>query len=135
MATLLAHITVREGCEREFEEIARTLFTATHAHEHGVIHYEYWRGAAPRTYYTLLAFDDHRAFIRHQTSDHHESASPALGRLIEGLRLEWVDPIAGASPLPATEMQPCPDGADALTQAYTDRFAAQIAEWWSDQRG
>lgn len=135
MATLLAHITVRPGAERQFEEIARTLYDATHALEHGVRRYEYWRGAAPRTYYTLLAFDDHQAFIRHQTSDHHETASPALGQVIEQLRLEWVDPIEGASPLPVTEHQPAEANASELVQAYTDRFAAVIADWWPALRG
>ena len=130
MATLLAHITVRPGAEREFELIANTLYGRTHALETGVLRYEYWRGAQPLTYYTLLAFDDHRAFIAHQTSDHHEWASPELGRVIESLRLEWLDPVAGASALPATEMQPAAAGATDLVVAYTDRFAAAIAEWW-----
>ena len=130
MATLLAHITVRSGAERQFEDIARTLYDRTHAREHGVRRYEYWRGAEPRTYYTLLAFDDHRSFIVHQTSDHHETASPALGQVIESLRLEWVDPIANASPLPATDPQPAPLGAPDLVVEYTDRFAAAVAQWW-----
>jgi quinol monooxygenase YgiN len=135
MATLLAHIIVRPGAERQFEEIARTLYDATHSLEHGVRRYEYWRGAAPRSYYTLLAFDDHRAFIRHQTSDHHEAASPALGQVIEQLRLEWVDPVDGASALPATEHQAADTDAGDLVRATTDRFAALIADWWQTVRG
>ena len=134
MATLLAHITVRPGMEAEFEDLARTLYERTHATETGVRRYEYWRGSQPGSYYTLLAFYDHRAFIAHQTSDHHESASPELGRMIENLRLEWVDPVDGACDLPPTQMQPAPDGADDLVTAYTERFAAIIAPWWSDLR-
>lgn len=130
MATLLAHITVRAGAERQFEEIARTLYERTHTLEPAVLRYEYWRGATPRTYYTLLSFDDHRAFITHQTSDHHELASPVLGQVIESLRLEWLDPIAGASPLPATEMQRPLEGAADIVVEYTDRFAAAVAQWW-----
>ncbi len=134
MATLLAHITVRPGSEEEFEELARTLHERTHATETGVRRYEYWRGSEPRTYYTLLAFDDHRAFIAHQTSDHHETASPQLGVLIERLRLEWLDPVGGACELPPTEMQPALTGSDDLTLAYTARFAAVIADWWMPLR-
>ncbi len=130
MATILAHITVRPGTEAEFEALARTLYERTHATETRVRHYEYWRGAEPRMYYTLLSFDDHSAFIAHQTSEHHETASPELGRMIESLRLEWVDPVPGASALPPTQMQAAPPGADALMMAYTDRFAAVIADWW-----
>lgn len=134
MATLLAHITVKPGSESRFEGIARELYERTHELEPRVLRYEYWRGSDPRTYYTLLAFDDHRAFIEHQTSDHHESASPAIGETVEALRLEWIDPIEGASPLPTTAAQDAPHGADELTVAYTDRFAAEIADWWLAQR-
>lgn len=134
MATLLAHITVKPGSEARFEDIACELYERTHALETGVLRYEYWRGSNPRTYYTLLSFDDHRAFIDHQTSDHHETASPAIGQTVESLRLEWVDPIVDASPLPATAAQGAPADADELTVTYTDRFAAEVADWWLAQR-
>ncbi len=130
MATLLAHITVKPGAEAQFEAIARTLYERTHAEESAVVRYEYWRGAAPRTYYTLLSFTDHRAFIAHQTSDHHEQASPQIGECVADLRLEWVDPIAGAAALVPTDMQPAALDADELTVRYTERFAADVAEWW-----
>lgn len=134
MATILAHLRIRPGDEARFEAIAQRLYAATHDHETGVRHYEYWRGSEPRTYYTLLSFDDFQTFIAHQTSEHHETASPEIGAVVESLRLEWVDPIAGASDLPPTEHQPAADGADALTVTYTDRFAAEVAEWWSSLR-
>ena len=102
MATILAHITVRAGSESQFEALARELFVGTHTTETGVRAYDYWRGATPRTYYTLLSFEDFPTFIAHQTSDHHESASPQLGEVLAGLRLEWVDPIQGASGLTPT---------------------------------
>jgi len=134
MATLLAHITVKPGCEAQFESIARTLYDRTHADEPDVVRYEYWRGGTPRTYYTLLSFVDHRSFIAHQTSDHHEDASPRIGECVADLRLEWVDPVDGAADLARTDMQTAPDGADELTQRYTERFAADVAEWWLDLR-
>ncbi|WP_040493604.1 putative quinol monooxygenase [Ilumatobacter nonamiensis] len=134
MATLLAHITVKPGCEDAFEQIARTLYERTHADETDVRRYEYWRGADPQTYYTLLSFDDHRAFIVHQVSDHHEEASPAIGQVVENIHLEWVDPIVGASPLVPTDMQPAPEGASDLAVTYTDRYAASVADWWLAQR-
>ncbi len=134
MATILAHITIRPGTEAEFEAIAKDLYANSHGMERGLRYYEYWRGAAERTYYTLLAFDDHRAFIEHQTSDHHEASSPRLGPVIESIRLEFVDPIAGASPLPPTKHQEAPAEADELTIAYTKQFAADVAQWWYSMR-
>ncbi len=134
MATLFAHIIVRPGSEAQFEDLARTLYERTHATETEVLRYEYWRGAEERSYYTLLSFTDHRGFIAHQTSDHHEVASPQLGGLIERLRLEWLDPVEGACELPSTAMQDAPADADELTIAYTERFAAIIAAWWEPLR-
>lgn len=131
MATILAHIRVKEGAEAAFEAVARTLHDATHTLETGVRRYEYWRGAEPRSYYTLLSFDDFAAFIEHQTSDHHEEASPALGGLFESFRLEWVDPVPGASTLAPTATQDLSGSPDELTRTYARRFAAQIADWWS----
>ncbi len=130
MATLLAHITVRPGSESRFEQIARELHERTHADEPDVLRYEYWRGADERTYYSLLSFPDHRAFIVHQTSDHHETASPQIGAVVESLRLEWVDPIDGAGTLPPTNAQPALEGADDLTSKYTEQYAARVADWW-----
>ncbi len=134
MATILAHIGVHAGRERDFEQVARALYRDTHANERGVRLYEYWRGAEPGLYYSLLAFDDFRAFLAHQTSAHHESASPQLGELIRELRLEWVDPVKDASSLPATRMQALPLDADALTKRYHRIFAAQVQTWWETLR-
>lgn len=134
MATILAHITVKPGTEGTFEAIAADLHVGSHAHDRGLLRYEYWRGADERTYYTLLSFEDHHAFLEHQTSDHHETASPRLGEVIEAIRLEWVDPIASLSPLPSTNQQVAPEGADALTLDYSKRYAAVIQSWWQPLR-
>jgi quinol monooxygenase YgiN len=130
MATILAHITVNPGAEARFEEIAKQLHDDTHQNETQVLRYEYWRGDQPRTYYTLLSFDDYRAFLTHQTSDHHEIASPALGQVCEAIRLEWVDPIRGSSPLPSTNHQDAPEDADELARTYSELYAAKVADWW-----
>ena len=129
MATILAHIRVVPGGEARFEAIARELYRATQQ-EPRCRRYEYWRGAEPRLYYSLLAFDDFNAFLEHQTSDHHEDASPRLGELIEDIRLEWVDPVDEASDLPPTEFQPLPGDANDLTRRYAHLFAPKIQPWW-----
>lgn len=134
MASILAQICVKEGSEATFEAIARRLHDATHREEKGVLRYEYWRGSQPRTYYTLLSVDDFRTFIAHQTSGHHEAASAELRGVVEAIRLEWVDPIQGASDLPATESQEIADDANDLTRAYAVRFAAEVAPWWQELR-
>jgi len=134
MATILAHISVRDGREADFEAVARELHAQTHARESGVRHYEYWRAADPGHYYCLLAFDDFDAFLAHQTSDHHEAAAPGLGELIADMKLEWVDPISGGSKLPPTRMQPLREDADALSKRYHRIFAARVQDWWLSRR-
>lgn len=130
MATLLVHITVKEGSESAFEDIARDLFSVSHSKEPGLVRYEYWRGTEPRSYYAHLSFRDFSAFIAHQTSDHHESSSPEISRVVESVRLEWVDPISGASPLGSTVAQDLSDSGDALTRRYARVLEARIASWW-----
>ena len=131
MATLLAHIQVKPGREAEFEAIAASLYRDTHREETGCLRYEYWRGAAPGFYYSLLAFEDFHGFLRHQVSDHHEVASPRIGEVCQEVRLEWVDPMADASSLPSTRMQSLPEGADEKTARYHEIFAAVVQDWWS----
>jgi len=134
MATILAHITIRAGHEAAFEALAREMYASTHEREDAVLHYQYWRGAEPRSYYTLLAFDDHRAFIAHQASDHHEDATERLRAAIETIRLEWVDPIDGASPLPPTNDQSAAVAASDLERTYHETYPAMVAHWWSALR-
>ena len=130
MATYLAHIQIKRGREADFERIVATLFRESHFREPGVRRYEYWRGATEGAYYGLGAFDDVRAFIDHQTSDHHEDPGPDLREVIDTIRVEWVDPVGSASPLPPTDPQPLPDGASALAARYRDRFAVDVPAWW-----
>ena len=56
MSTLLAKIKIHPGKENTFEAVMQTMYQATHSTEDQVIRYEYWRGADPQTYYTLLKY-------------------------------------------------------------------------------
>ena len=131
MATLLAHITIKAGHEARFEELAREMYAGTHGHEKDVRRYEYWRGSEPRTYYCLESFADLNGFLEHQTSPHHEGHGPALRDVIESMHLEWVDPIAGASPLVPTNDQPLAVDANDLKREKHPRFSKIAADWWS----
>jgi quinol monooxygenase YgiN len=86
MATILAHITVQDGKEKEFEEVLHRLWRSTHEHEDHVLRYEYWRGAEKNQYYGLLSFNDYNGFLEHQTSDHHETDAKLLTHLFTDFR-------------------------------------------------
>ena len=133
MATALAHIRVRPGQEHRFEQIAQELHDATHACERDVRRYEYWRGAERGTYYALESFDQFAGFLAHEDSLHHVAALPALREVLQEVRLEWVDPVAGASPLTPTELTPPPDAID-HEDASPERYGARIQDWWLSLR-
>ena len=91
-------------------------------------------GASPRDQVGKPLFEDFDAFLRHQTSDHHEEASPRIGEICEDVKLEWVDPVPEAADAPPTEMQPLPEGADEKTALYHRVFAAKVQPWWRSER-
>jgi quinol monooxygenase YgiN len=131
MTTFLAHIRIHPGREEEFERIAAELHAGTHGQERRMRRYEYWRGAEPSTYYALASFDSFDAFLEHQTSDHHESAAPALRDVTAAMRLEWLDPVPGASDAAPTDVSPLPEGASDLAVTYHARFSVDVvADWW-----
>jgi quinol monooxygenase YgiN len=134
MTTLLVHIKIRAGREREFEAAARRMYEASHAGEAGLRRYEYWRGQEPGTYYTLEAFDDYNGFLRHQASGHHEGETNVFRETIESIRLEWVDALADASPLAPTVAVPLPPDADDTMTAYASRQPLEVAAWWAPLR-
>ena len=134
MATIIAHIRVKPGREAAFENTARAMFAASHGNETALRRYEYWRSQDESKYYCLLAFDDFLGFMAHQSSPHHEAAAAPLMDSISDLRLEWVDPVPGASPLPATHPQSVPADADALVRKYAEMIPVVVADWWAPLR-
>jgi quinol monooxygenase YgiN len=134
MATFIAHIRIKPGHEQAFEEMARAMYAATHGTETHVLRYEYWRAQAERTYYVLEAFDDYRGFLEHQSSEHHETLTAGFRDMIEDFRIEWIDPVQGASPLPATTHQEPGSAASDLARAYAERMPAEAAPWWAPLR-
>ena len=134
MATLLACVTIKEGCEARFEEVARQMYERTHADEEDVRRYEYWRGAEPRTYYCLESYADVVGFLKHQSSAHHHHFGSDFRDLIEGIKMEWVDPIGQASPLAPTNNQELPVDATEQMKILYPRFASIYASWWESVR-
>jgi quinol monooxygenase YgiN len=130
MASLLAHLRVTAGREAEFEAIIGDLWRATHHHESSVVHYEYWRGQDERTYYTLLCYPDEATFLDHQTSAHHDDAAVRFAGVIESIRLEWLQPVPGASNLAPSRPHTLDDDVSDERRRTQRRFGVQLASWW-----
>jgi quinol monooxygenase YgiN len=134
MATILAHISVKTGQETRFEKLARNLFRSSHDLESGLLRYEYWRGQQVGTYYTLLSFKTYENFLSHQISPHHEEAARELGEVIANLRLEWLDPLEGASDLPSAQpsemTSQMDESANPALRRAARMFPIQMGSWW-----
>lgn len=129
MATLLAHIRIKPGQAPIWEATMRELVANTRAHEPDMLRYEYWRAQEPLCYYGLLSFKDKAAFFAHQDADYHRS--PAYGDMIDAIRLEFVDPVPDAAPLPPTANPALPaDAPDNITEWET-QSPVQLAAWWA----
>jgi quinol monooxygenase YgiN len=132
MATLLCHIEINPGKEPEFEAVMKEMYRRTHAEEPNCIRYEYYRGAQPNTYYSLLSFTDRFSFLQHQISDYHEGYDFAA--MIKSLEMEWVDPVADASPLIQTESGEIPDTANETIQTAAQTYVINVQSWWQQYR-
>jgi len=134
MATLLAHIRIKPGCVARFEAIVRDLYAASHASEPALLRYEYWRGEEPGLYYCFESFDDYAGFIAHEVGPHHEEAAQPLMDLVADFRLEWVDPLHGAAPLPETADAPPHADWGERERFYAEMFPHSVAAWWRRAR-
>ena len=135
MSTLLAKIQIHPGKESEFEDLMAFMYEQTHATEAGVLRYEYWRGRATGFYYCLLSFPDSNAFWRHQASDHHEGEMQRFTDCIAELDLETVDPVQGASPLPATVAGAVSVQEPPVVQQQSELYPITTQDWWLALRG
>jgi quinol monooxygenase YgiN len=129
MTTIIAHITIKEGSEAQFESIMQDMVARTLTEETGVLRYEYFKGQTPNFYYCLLSFKDKWAFYDHQNSDHHEGHD--FGAVIEHIHLEYVDPVSKANPLPKTVDAPLEPHHNESLQRAARLYPLTIADWWA----
>lgn len=132
MATLLCHIEINPGKESEFEAVMKEMYRRTHGEEPNCVRYEYFRGAQPGKYYSLLSFTDSVAFWEHQISDYHEGFD--FASMIKSLDMEWLDPVADASPLIPTESTNPPEGSSDLIKTAAETYAVAVQSWWKNYR-
>ena len=129
MATLLAHIEINPGKEDKWEAIMADMVRQTFEQEDEVLRYEYYKGQKPNFYYCLLSFTDKWAFYLHQGSDYHEGHD--FADVIASIELEYLDPVQGASGLPATGNPPLPEDASEQLRQIEATFPIAIADWWA----
>ena len=134
MATILAHIQIKPGKEGRFEELQGSLWRTTHATEPRTTRYEFFRGEKEGAYYGLLSFEDFQAFLVHQSSDAHEDFGAEFAGIVQDIRIEWIDAVAGANALAPNAPQDAPAGASDLQRQYAKSYAIRMADWWNALR-
>ncbi len=133
MSTLLAKAKLKPEFEDFFEDIARKVFRSTHDNESAVVRYEYYRGTDERTYYVLLSFENFDGFMTHQVADYHHNVD--FMDCFEEFRLEWLDPINGASPLVESETEGTVDPSHGdLWNNYVRNHSETTPKWWLSLR-
>ena len=110
----------------------KEMYRRTHAEEPNCVRYEYFRGARPNMYYSLLSFTDRLAFLAHQASDYHEGYD--FASMIKNLEMEWVDPVTGASTLIPTESGELPESASEAICAAAEIYQIEVQPWWQQHR-
>lgn len=132
MATLLCHIEINPGKEQAFEAVMKEMYRRTHAEEPDCVRYEYFRAAESNKYYSLLSFTDRQAFLEHQVSDYHEGFD--FASMIKSLEMEWIDPVADASPLIPTESGDLAASASEAIKAAAETYVINVQPWWQQYR-
>jgi len=83
--TFIAHLRVSPGNARAFEELMTQVAAMTHAHEPGVLYYEFAKSVdEPDTYVVIEVYRDVEVHAAHMASAWVRESLPVSARLIEG---------------------------------------------------
>ena len=132
MTSILAHIEIQEGKEEKWEAIMHDMVSRTFEEETGVLRYEYFKGQKPNFYYCFLSFKDKWTFYRHQNSDHHEGYD--FAEVLKNIKLEYLDPVEDACPLPGTEDPPLTNDMGEDMRRAQKQYPSAIADWWTGRK-
>jgi (4S)-4-hydroxy-5-phosphonooxypentane-2,3-dione isomerase len=93
--TFIARMTVKPGCETEFIGYCGELERHVHAHEPGVLAYEFFRLRESNRFAVLESFPDHATEERHMNSAKLAEVAPKIAACLEGTwEREYLDPLS-----------------------------------------
>ena len=85
MLGIIAKLTVKDGTQKEFEEVMGALAKAVRANEPGNLLYDLTLKVGSTTeYYVMEQYKDEAAAAAHSASDHFRAAGPKLGAFLDG---------------------------------------------------
>lgn len=85
MIGIIAHLTIQDGKNDEFETVVKELISKVRANEPGCLMYELYKENDSATeYYFMEKYADADALKAHGQSDYFKAAQPALGACLAG---------------------------------------------------
>lgn len=85
MIGIVAKLTVKEGTQKDFEDVMGTLAKAVRANEPGNVFYNICLKVGSTTeYYVMEQYKDDAAVAAHNASDHFRAAGPKLMGCLDG---------------------------------------------------
>ncbi|MDP6345869.1 MAG: putative quinol monooxygenase [Alphaproteobacteria bacterium] len=84
MISIVATIRVKEGCEADFESVAKELVAAVNANEPGCLFYQLHKGEEPLTYYFIERYENEAAIDTHRQTDHFKQIGGRMGPSMAG---------------------------------------------------
>jgi len=85
MIGVIAHLTIQDGKQADFEALVNDLIEKVRANEPGCIAYELFRQQGSETeYYFMEKYVDSDALAAHGASDHFKAAQAGLGACLAG---------------------------------------------------
>ena len=84
MIGIIATMKIKEGTNKDFEEVASRLQSAVTENEQGVVYYDWYKGQDDTTYFVLERYESQDALDAHGKTDHMKSIGGEMGQYMAG---------------------------------------------------
>ena len=84
MIGIIATMKIKEGTNKDFEEVASRLQSAVTENDPGVVYYDWYNGQADTTYVVLERYESQDALDAHGQTDHMKSIGGEMGQYMAG---------------------------------------------------